>query len=262
MSNTHSIHTNYEALASGYDGRYPIAAALEARGQALLGLANEVRAVDALEVGCGTAHWLDGLSVCGARLCGLDFSRGMLQKAALHGSALRLVEGSAVNLPFNDGTFDIVYCVDALHHFGDPRRFILDAYRTLRPGGVLASIGNDPHSGKVSWYGYDYFPTTLATDLVRFTPHPTLMQWMAEAGFAEIHPVEVENLQQLHHGREIYNDPFLARKATSQFALLSDDQYHEGLRNIDIALANAEQEDREIVFESQWPVVMLRGTKR
>jgi ubiquinone/menaquinone biosynthesis C-methylase UbiE len=256
-----ALRVNYEEIAPKYDVRYPDPAAADKRGQAQLELARGLKARAILEVGCGTCHWLSGLESTGAAVYGLDFSQGMLAKARNQLKVNRLTRGSALNLPYAANSFDLVYCVDALHHFGDARRFLAQAYRALRPGGKLAIFGNDPHSGEVVWYGYEYFEGVLDTDLKRFSPYALLGQWMNELGFAGVNSEVVDNLNQPHRGREILQDPFLKKDASSQFALMSDQAYQDGLRKIKALLNQAERTGEEIVFESRWPVRMLSGRK-
>ena len=46
-----------------------------------------------------------------------------------------LQEGNASDLPFLDGTFDLVLCRSALHHFRDPAGTVREMARVCRPGG-------------------------------------------------------------------------------------------------------------------------------
>ena len=48
------------------------------------------------------------------------------------------VNGSALDLPFQDGAFDRIIAAEVLEHIGDDRRALSELARVLRPGGVLA----------------------------------------------------------------------------------------------------------------------------
>ncbi|HEV3475692.1 MAG TPA: methyltransferase domain-containing protein, partial [Actinomycetota bacterium] len=48
------------------------------------------------------------------------------------------VVGDAVRIPLADGSVDGVISVEAAFHFASRRRFFAEAYRVLRPGGVLS----------------------------------------------------------------------------------------------------------------------------
>jgi SAM-dependent methyltransferase len=48
------------------------------------------------------------------------------------------VNGSALDLPFEDGAFDRIIAAEVLEHIADDRRAMSELARVLRPGGVLA----------------------------------------------------------------------------------------------------------------------------
>jgi len=50
---------------------------------------------------------------------------------------LRFVEGSALDLPFADGSFDVLLNVEASNDYGDRARFFSEAARVLGPDGVF-----------------------------------------------------------------------------------------------------------------------------
>jgi SAM-dependent methyltransferase len=84
------------------------------------------------------------------RVIGLDLSRRMLRQAVrLTGQfadRLTYVWQDARQLPFDDGTFDAVTCLEALEFMPNPRAVLAELVRTLRPGGVLLvtnRIGRD-----------------------------------------------------------------------------------------------------------------------
>lgn len=48
----------------------------------------------------------------------------------------------AHELPYDDGSWDVVTCRIAPHHFHDPGQFVAEAVRVLRPGGVFGLVDN------------------------------------------------------------------------------------------------------------------------
>src|SRR5688572_18436012 len=73
---------------------------------------------------------------------GLDINPVMLsvaQKAPAPAEPkIEWVEGDALKLPFPDGTFNVVFCQQALQFFPDRAQAIKEMYRVLAPGGRVA----------------------------------------------------------------------------------------------------------------------------
>lgn len=55
---------------------------------------------------------------------------------------IAFAEAQAESLPFGDASFDLVTCRIAPHHFSDVPRFVMEAARVLRPGGVFGLVDN------------------------------------------------------------------------------------------------------------------------
>lgn len=74
---------------------------------------------------------------------GLDASRRMLRGAREKVSAERfeefisLTRADAEDLPYSDGSFDVVTCLEALEFLPDQRAALAEMIRVLRPGGLL-----------------------------------------------------------------------------------------------------------------------------
>ena len=252
---------NYDQIASDYNQRYPDSQTWD-RGQALLKLASQLKAKTILEVGSGTGFWLNLLHQVTPRLYGLDFSAGMISQARKQPAPIKLTRGTAIQLPYQSGTFDLLYCVDAIHHFGDHRAFIAEAFRVLKKGGALAVLGHDPHeAGEDSWYIYNYFEDVYDTDLRRYPSGKSVMDWMKADGFQNISAQEVEKIVNIHVGDGVFNDPFIKQNATSQLALLSTEKYQSGLKRIRETLEQARAGNERIVFRSQISVKMFLGYK-
>ena len=249
---------DYDQIAHTYDRRFKVSKQKQT-AETLLSLAFELGAKAILEVGCGTGRWLADLRPVTHHLYGLDLSKGMLDRACQRDKRLNLVQGRAERPPFFAGKFDLVYCVNAIHHFDWPCDFILDASRLLRSGGALAVIGMDPRGHREDWYVYHYFKGTYKADLARFPSWNNIMKWMDASGLEDMELRPVESIVDHKVGRAILEDPFLQKEATSQVALLTPEAYATGLEQIEIALRKAEKDGETIVFPVTINLNMLVG---
>jgi ubiquinone/menaquinone biosynthesis C-methylase UbiE len=251
---------NYDEIAHVYDRRFALDRSPR-RMEELRRLSHQLRAKRILEVGCGTAYWLAQMNPRAHELFGLDASAGMLTQAQNRGAPINPIRGYARRLPFGRSSFDLVYCVNALHHFERPQTFIQEAFRVLRSGAAIAVMGSDPHGRRDSWYVYDYFHGTYENDLGRFPRWESVSTWMAGAGFHGAALEEIERISDPKRGRHVLNDPFLQKNSCSQLALLTDEAYEAGLRRIKAALDAAESAGRTLVFHTDISIAMLVGYK-
>lgn len=88
-----------------------------------------------LEVGCGAGGMLAPLSAFG-QVHGLDIAHDYMQYCKHRGHE-RLVTGSGYELPFKDGTFDLVALFDVIEHIEDDQRVLSESRRVLKPGGQV-----------------------------------------------------------------------------------------------------------------------------
>ncbi|KAL7424635.1 hypothetical protein Q5752_000319 [Cryptotrichosporon argae] len=111
-----------------------------------------------LDVGCGPGSITQGLAdaVSPGRAVGLDQSAAAISAACAAFGPLNLefVEGSLFALPFDDDTFDVVYCHQVMVHL--PATKTADAMRevrrVLKPGGVFAAREARADMGGTQWY--------------------------------------------------------------------------------------------------------------
>lgn len=102
----------------------------------------------ALDLCCGTGDWTISLAKSvGAegKVIGLDFSQNMLKIAEekvkqeqLH--QVELIHGNAMELPFDDNTFDYVTIGFGLRNVPDYMKVLTEMHRVLKPGGMAVCL--------------------------------------------------------------------------------------------------------------------------
>jgi SAM-dependent methyltransferase len=85
----------------------------------------------AVEIGVGTGRFAEELDV----QIGIDPSRSMLREASARG--VHVIAGVAEALPIRDGVFDSCLVVTTICFVDDAAVMLDEAYRILRPGGLL-----------------------------------------------------------------------------------------------------------------------------
>ena len=153
------VNTRYhDGAAAQYDTKWGIDFGAVGRQQVLgklrKALGPDLPVFDhALEIGAGTGYFSLHLLMAGVvrRVTCTDISPGMLD--ALRANARRLdldvqaVACDAEDLPFADGTFDLVLGHAVLHHLPDLDRAFRELHRVLRPGGTAFFAGEPSRVG-------------------------------------------------------------------------------------------------------------------
>ncbi len=103
----------------------------------LLNLAAPRPGERALDVCCGTGDIAAGLVERGATVCGVDFSAEMLGVATRKSTQSFWIQADAQQIPFRDGTFDIVTVGYGLRNLADWRLGISEMRRVAKPGARL-----------------------------------------------------------------------------------------------------------------------------
>jgi ubiquinone/menaquinone biosynthesis C-methylase UbiE len=238
---------NYDEVAVRFDERYdhqPFSR-IQAR---LRQLASAPGVNDVLEVGCGTGHWLSVLSDLSLKLVGTDRSSAMLNRARARATTATFVCGCAESLPFRSRSFDLIFCINAFHHFSNPEKFLGDTNHLLRKGGRVAIFGLDPHAPSTEWYLYDYFAGVKDMDLARYLPHEEIKHLMIESGFQNAFSEPAEHIQKTLVGEAVLSHPSLGRASTYQLLLISEESYLLGKQAINLVVEQARQEEKAITF--------------
>jgi len=111
-----------------------------------------------LDIACATGMSFRFLSKYGD-IRGIDISEETIRLCKTRGID-RIVRCDAMKLPFRDGSFDTVLCLELLEHVPDPHRCLDEIARTLRPGGAL--LVTVPFVAALHALPYDYWRYTPA----------------------------------------------------------------------------------------------------
>lgn len=249
-------YADYDQIAQTYDRRYERNkyAGVERALQQFVG---DQPGLQILEVGCGTGHWPSVLQDSENYVTGLDFSVEMLARAHTLVPGIDLIRGRVERLPWPAGSFDRVFCINALHHFDDKPAFLAEVRRVLRPGGRFLTVGLDPHRGIDQWYVYDYFKESLEIDRQRYPSLDRLRTWMGEAGFENCITREVEHWIYHIAARDALEQGRLDKAATSQLSVLTDAEYQQGMQRIHADMQDAEEGGQALFLKAD---LRLYGT--
>jgi len=94
------------------------------------------------DVGCAMGYLVKAFQELGVTAYGVDISEYAIKNRITD----NLLLGSANELPFKDGSFDLVVALDLIEHLEKPEKFVSEAYRVLKPNGYLLIKTDSPNS--------------------------------------------------------------------------------------------------------------------
>jgi ubiquinone/menaquinone biosynthesis C-methylase UbiE len=100
---------------------------------------------DALDIGCGSGEYIEGLLHRGWNTSGIDLAPEMVKVCAerFRSSLVSLKQGDVESLPFDAGTFDLILCIGVLPYLPSDEQALREIHRVLRPGGyVVINVEN------------------------------------------------------------------------------------------------------------------------
>ena len=130
-------HWQMDASAPELYERYLVPAITSVWADDLLDRIGLERAESVLDVACGTgvvARLAEQRGHVG-RLVGIDLNVAMLAIARQNSASIEWIEGSALDLPLDSNSFDVVVCQLGLQFFPDRPQALKEMARVLRRGG-------------------------------------------------------------------------------------------------------------------------------
>ncbi|MCW4385969.1 bifunctional demethylmenaquinone methyltransferase/2-methoxy-6-polyprenyl-1,4-benzoquinol methylase UbiE [Salinibacterium sp. SYSU T00001] len=157
-----------------------------------------------LDIAAGTGTSSAVIARSGAHVIAADFSHGMLEVGRRRHPEIDFVHADAMQLPFDDGSFDAVTISFGLRNIEDPHRALAEMRRVLKPGGrlVICEFSTPPialvRAGYNAYMKY-VMPavvgasssnpqayTYLAASIADWPDQATLASWIRAAGFTGV----------------------------------------------------------------------------
>ncbi len=123
---------------------------------------------DVLDLGCGLGFDTIRFARTAKSVTGVDFSAQSLELAEMHAKALAVnmkyqehptfVLAGADSLPFDDDSFDYIWCHGVIHHMEDPTLAVREIHRVLRKGGTAHVMVYHRNS----WFAKGLIPRVVA----------------------------------------------------------------------------------------------------
>ena len=103
-----------------------------------------------LEPGCGRGEFLKNFKDLGLDVVGVDASPEAI--AFVDGLDIKLCDIENEKLPFDDNTFDVIYSKSFIEHLYYPEKYLEEAYRVLKPQGMLLTLVPDWESNYKTYF--------------------------------------------------------------------------------------------------------------
>jgi ubiquinone/menaquinone biosynthesis C-methylase UbiE len=152
---------------------------------------------DVLDLGCGDGRITAELARAGAKVTGVDPSTVALERARASYPELTFEPpGPDGSLPFPDGAFGAVVCLNVLEHVADTQRLMSEARRVSSPRAWIAITV--PSHGRMqrTWTAITSFERhhDPLEPTLRFYTRRSLARLLAEFGYGEVELAEVGGL--------------------------------------------------------------------
>ena len=169
-----------------------------------------------LDVGCGIGGPARYLAhTYGCRVDGIDLTPELIETGRVLTERCKLADrvvlqvGNALDLPYPDQTFDVVWCQNVAMNISDKAGLLEGAYRVLKPGGLFTSTEYSVGAG-----GDIIFPVPWAYDSsINFLEPADVMRARYQmAGFRILEWVNYSNVVIEHYEKMLRSPPQLTNR--------------------------------------------------
>ena len=202
------------------------------------------------DIGCGTGRYSFIMTRKGARVVGLDFSKGMISKGKEKDRerAISWVRADAQSLPLSDASFDGTLMFLVLQHLPNWRVALAECARVAKPGGRLVVVTTS--RDRIRNHLMRHFPGAVEIDLGRFPGVSEVVGALRRLGFSNVRQERILVRRGMVSIDEMVSR--YARKHISTLALIPAREFGERLQAFEMSLRHGYgthvPDDTELIF--------------
>lgn len=198
-----------------------------------------VRALNILDIGCGTGNYTDLFERMarerGYLFYGIDPSEGMLSKARQKNNFITYQVATAEQIPSEANFYDFVYMTDVIHHVPDIYKMFAEIFRVLKSGGkvciVTQSYKQIEHRPIAR-----FFPGTVQLDKCRYPEIRAITKAAEQNGLVYLKKKILFQGEEVELGADFL--ALIRKKGYSMLHLLPEEEYQMGLLSLEDAVRN------------------------
>lgn len=147
-----------------------------------------------LDVCCGTGDITIALKEKGCEAIGLDFSPAMLKVAKEKDSEIAWIQGNAMELPFENNSFDGATISFGLRNTPDYSKVLSEMNRVVKPGGIIACLDSFVPDNPFIKFFYNIYFKGIMPHIGGQKDHKEEYDWLANSTEMFLREKELKDL--------------------------------------------------------------------